>query len=327
MGLCIALVVTIFSTLTVCRAEKPLFVQKGGAVRLDAQGYKGLELESITWRVNTTTILRYIKGIENPTKFGNYTTRVEFDKGNFSLLLKSLQQTDSGIYTAKITAIDGRDKDAAAYKLTVQEPLPKPHVAVALLSSAGGVCNVSVNCSAKDTWASYTCDHTHCTQVKNTTSPTGVSLIVTATNGTIQCSSSNWVSTATKTESIEDTCPQTKNTEQPNYVILIAVPVIIAVLLVIVVIIIIIIIIIIIRKRQRRSEGTQVVTQVNTDYATVEAVGLQNLSTVETMYDVVTAAKPEGPPQVNTVYDTLGPPGDNLAKPESIYATVNKSAA
>ncbi|KAJ8377176.1 hypothetical protein SKAU_G00077560 [Synaphobranchus kaupii] len=85
---------------------------------------------------------------------------------------------------------DGKDKDVATHRLTVQ----------------GGFCNVSVNCSAKDIWASYTCDHAHCTQVENTTSPSGVNIIFTATNGTIHCSSSNRVDTKTQSVPTKDLC-------------------------------------------------------------------------------------------------------------------------
>ncbi|KAG5841716.1 hypothetical protein ANANG_G00169690, partial [Anguilla anguilla] len=78
------------------------------------------------------------------------------------------------------------------------EAPPTPQVGVALLSSAGGICKVSVNCSANNTWACYTCDHAHCTQVANTTLSTEVKITVTATKEAISCSSSNRVGTKTQ---------------------------------------------------------------------------------------------------------------------------------
>ncbi|KAJ8361364.1 hypothetical protein SKAU_G00178890 [Synaphobranchus kaupii] len=140
------------------------------------------------------------------TNYGSYKATTEFDEKNFSLLLKNVQQRDSGIYTAKITDDDGKERDVATYRLTVQEAPPIPQVRVELLSSAAGLCNVSVNCSAKDIWASYTCDHAHCTQVENTTSLSGVNIIVTATNGIIHCSSSNRVDTKTQSVPTKDIC-------------------------------------------------------------------------------------------------------------------------
>ncbi|KAJ8361366.1 hypothetical protein SKAU_G00178910 [Synaphobranchus kaupii] len=149
------------------------------------------------------------------TNYGSYKATTEFDEKNFSLLLKNVQQRDSGIYTAKITDDDGKERDVATYRLTVQEAPPIPQVRVELLSSAAGFCNVSVNCSAKDIWASYTCDHAHCTQGEITTSLSGVNIIVTATNGSIHCSSSNRVDT--KTNSTKNICNlSVDKTRQPK---------------------------------------------------------------------------------------------------------------
>ncbi|XP_035283849.1 uncharacterized protein LOC118232812 [Anguilla anguilla] len=201
------IIVLAFSAISVSRAEESLslFVHEGGSVHLDVQGYEGLQFSTLSWYFNiSTTILEYIIGFKL-TFYNNYNISTEFDQKNFTLLLKNMQERDSGIYTAKITE-EGQLKDLASYSITVQEAPPTPEVGVALLSSAGGFCNVSVNCSAKDTWASYTCDHAHCTQVANTTLSTEVYIIVTATNGTIHCNSSNRVDTKTRSESTKDIC-------------------------------------------------------------------------------------------------------------------------
>ncbi|KAJ8361365.1 hypothetical protein SKAU_G00178900 [Synaphobranchus kaupii] len=97
---------------------------------------------------------------------------------------------------------------------SLKQAPPIPQVRVELLSSAAGFCNVSVNCSAKDIWASYTCDHAHCTQVENTTSLSGVNIIVTATNGIIHCSSSNRVDTKTQSVSTKDLLEDEKSLDQ-----------------------------------------------------------------------------------------------------------------
>ncbi|XP_035283831.1 uncharacterized protein LOC118232805 isoform X3 [Anguilla anguilla] len=190
----------------VSRAEESLslFVREGGSVRLDVQGYEKLRFNSLYWHFNSIAILEYIIKFKL-TFYKDYEIRAEFDQKNFTLLLKNVQERDSGIYTAKITEA-GQLRVVASYKLTVQEAPPTPQVGVVLLSSAGGFCNVSVNCSAKDTWASYTCDHAHCTQVENTTLSTEVTIIVTANNEAINCTSSNRVGTKTQSESIKHVC-------------------------------------------------------------------------------------------------------------------------
>ncbi|XP_035283832.1 uncharacterized protein LOC118232805 isoform X4 [Anguilla anguilla] len=214
------MLVLLVSTLlfSVSRAEESLslFVRKGGSVRLDVQGYEKLRNEALFWRFNSTAILQYLIKFKDLTFYKDYKIRTEFDQKNFTLLLKNVQERDSGIYTARITDIEGQPRDVASYRLTVQVAPPTPEVGVGLFSSAGGFCMVSVNCSAKDTWASYICDHAHCTQVANTTSPTGVNIIVMATNGTIHCSSSNRVDIKTRSESIKDFCPVPPVTPSPG---------------------------------------------------------------------------------------------------------------
>ncbi|XP_036374849.1 uncharacterized protein LOC118771081 [Megalops cyprinoides] len=183
------------------RAENSVFVLEGSSYRLDVQGYDKLQIRSMLWKFNrTANILQYIKEINYISTYGNFENRVEFDQRNLSLLLKNMQERDSGIYTAIITDESGTDRDVAAYTLSVQVATPKPQLSMELLFSDGGYCNVSVNCSAKDDWASYTCDHTHCTQVASKTPPSGVNIIVTAINGYIHCNSSNWVSMETQSE-------------------------------------------------------------------------------------------------------------------------------
>ncbi|XP_064202070.1 carcinoembryonic antigen-related cell adhesion molecule 3-like [Anguilla rostrata] len=192
-------------TVQVSRAEESLFVRKGSSVCLDVRRDAEPPFSMFVWKFNITTFIHMYVG-NAFTTFSDYKNKAEFDEKNLSLLLKNVQERDSGIYTARITDIEGKERDVASYRLIVQEAPPTPEVGVALLSSAGGFCKVSVNCSAKDTWASYTCDHDDCTQVANTTSPTGVNIIVTATNRTIHCSSSNRVDIKTRSESIKDFC-------------------------------------------------------------------------------------------------------------------------
>ncbi|KAG7454974.1 hypothetical protein MATL_G00251620 [Megalops atlanticus] len=308
-------------TATVSRAKDSVFVLEGSSYRLDVQGYEKPQMDTLFWWFNETeAILKYSSDNIKPTVYEVYENRVEFDQRNFSLLLKNLQERDSGIYKARITDKKGKTADVATYTLCVQAATPKPQLSMELLFSDGEHCNVSVNCSAKDNWASYTCDHTHCTEVEPTTPPSGVNIIVTATNGTIHCNSSNWVSVETQSESMKDICQ--KQEPPPDQVK--SVTIIIS--CIIIIFIIIIIIIIYIKCRQR--EGSQI-SQCNTEYASVEPQQQQQRSTpaveLESMYDTVRTAEPQRPPEETTVYHTVGQAGAPPPKPETIYATVNKS--
>ncbi|XP_064202058.1 uncharacterized protein LOC135260617 isoform X4 [Anguilla rostrata] len=204
-------------TVQVSGAEESLFVRKGGSVRLDVQRHERLRFDSLFWHFNiSTAVLVYINKFKDLKLCKDYKSRTEFDQRNFSLLLKNVRLRHSGTYTATISDKSGQQILVASYRLTVQVAPPTPQVRVVFLSSAGGFCKVSVNCSAKDTWASYTCDHAQCTQVANTASPTGVNIIVTATNGTIHCSSSNRVDTKTGSESTKTICPVPPVTPSPG---------------------------------------------------------------------------------------------------------------
>ncbi|XP_035283818.1 natural killer cell receptor 2B4-like isoform X3 [Anguilla anguilla] len=319
------IIVLAFSAISVFRAEEFLFVRKGRSVRLDVQGYEGLRFHTLYWKFNSKeTILEYSNKYKGLTSFEDYENRTEFDQKNFTLLLKNVQERDSGIYTAEITDAKGKDRDVASYRLTVQEAPPTPEVGVALLSSAGGFCKVSVNCSANDTWASYTCNHAHCTKVANTTLSTEVKITVTATKEAISCSSSNRVGTKMQSKSTKHVCtPINENNQGESW------GVTVGVIVGVIVAAVISITVFVIYKKRRKSGGSQIQERCNTEYASVEgpAVVLRNPSTVETMHDAVTTANPECHLEVSTVYDVLGPAGDPPTQPESIYAAVNKVAS
>ncbi|KAJ8361377.1 hypothetical protein SKAU_G00179020 [Synaphobranchus kaupii] len=119
-----------------------------------------------------------------------------------------MQFSDNGTYACDVKNPPDIEVMPAHTQLRVvmKEAPPIPQVRVELLSSAAGLCNVSVNCSAKDIWASYTCDYAHCTQGEITTSLSGVNIIVTVTNGIIHCSSSNRVDTKTQSVPTKDLC-------------------------------------------------------------------------------------------------------------------------
>ncbi|KAJ8272848.1 hypothetical protein GJAV_G00094120 [Gymnothorax javanicus] len=214
-----------FSPVSVVRvggAEEVVFAPEEGFVRLDVQRYKEIEFRAFYWNVNrSAAVLEYIHKNKELTIFGGYKIRTKFDKSKLSLLLKNTRLTDNGIYTAQIIDSSGRERDIATYRLIVKEAPPIPEVGVAFLSSAGGVCSVSVNCSAGDTWARYTCDHAHCTQ-KRITSRTGVNLSVIAADGTIYCISSNQAHIMTHSKSTKNICSRVDTKEEiPGFIFLV----------------------------------------------------------------------------------------------------------
>ncbi|KAJ8272844.1 hypothetical protein GJAV_G00094070 [Gymnothorax javanicus] len=192
--------------ISVSRA-KNLYVTEGESIHLYVQEYEKLQHPfRIYWTVSSTNIVSYHNGTLEISE--NYENRIEFDEEDFSLLLKSVQQTDSRTYSAGISHVGsscGTLTNVASYKLIVEESLPIPQVKLALLHSDGRVCRVSVYCTAKDTFTSVTCQQAHCKRISSV-SRYRLDLIVTAANGAIHCSSTNGVATKTRSESTMDIC-------------------------------------------------------------------------------------------------------------------------
>ncbi|KAI1901205.1 hypothetical protein AGOR_G00031900 [Albula goreensis] len=311
-----------FLTQTVCRAEGPVCVLKGSSKWLDVPEYQDLQFNTMFWNFNNDeSVLEYSHKFKDLTVYKAFKDKVEFSQTNFSLLLKNMQAGDSGLYTAKITDANGKIKHVAKHRLSVKEAVPKPQVKVELLSSGGGYCNVSVNCSAKDTWATYTCDHTHCTQVQSTPSPSAINITVTATNGSILCESSNCASTSNQSASMEDHCTKVNSSNGVSK------GVIIGVIIVVIGVTLVIVGIIVIKKYWHSGGSTITQSQcLNTEYASVEGPGIQNGGSfqLESAYDTVNTPGSQRPPEGISVYATVGQPGHPPDKPESVYATVNK---
>lgn len=110
------------SPLPVDSADAPILAVKGGSVQLDVQAsLKGMDIEYIFWRFNLThSVLRYSNESKNPLKvYQEYENRVDLNPKTYTLVLKNLQETDNGIYSAKITDHRGYEKDVAKHELHV----------------------------------------------------------------------------------------------------------------------------------------------------------------------------------------------------------------
>ncbi|KAI4885988.1 hypothetical protein NFI96_028859 [Prochilodus magdalenae] len=88
----------------------------GDSVQLDIQRPVA-EFDDIIWRFNSNNILKYYKEINKTRPFPGYEDRVEFNYRTYSLTLKNLQKTDSGLYEAR--ASDVQVTVVAEYRLSV----------------------------------------------------------------------------------------------------------------------------------------------------------------------------------------------------------------
>uniref|UniRef100_A0A669AYU0 Immunoglobulin subtype domain-containing protein n=1 Tax=Oreochromis niloticus TaxID=8128 RepID=A0A669AYU0_ORENI len=164
----------------------------------DFQLHKSVVLDKKTvlfWKFNeTNNVARY--GFNNdPVVFDKYEGRVEVFGQNYSLLLKNVQHSDSGDYTAVV--VQGKDQNVAQYKVIVQ--VAPADLTVDPVSTSSDSCNLTVTCSTVDfnISSSFRCDGKICSHagekdVKATTKFSSLSVYLH--QDTIFCNHSNQVS-------------------------------------------------------------------------------------------------------------------------------------
>ncbi|XP_067462650.1 carcinoembryonic antigen-related cell adhesion molecule 1-like isoform X2 [Thunnus thynnus] len=188
-----------------------VFVQKGKDLHLDVKKPVVLGNQAeFKWTVNNThNIVRLSP--DNVTRIiPGYEGRAEVSLQSHSLLLKNVQQSDSGDYTAHITGDE--DQHLAEYKVIIQDPVSPVQLSVDSVSNSTESCNLTVSCSTERSNISSTfgCDNQTCyqeggEQSKVTTS--GSTLHIYFLNDYIICNHSNQVSWTKDLWEIKDFCP------------------------------------------------------------------------------------------------------------------------
>uniref|UniRef100_A0A4W5R871 Immunoglobulin subtype domain-containing protein n=1 Tax=Hucho hucho TaxID=62062 RepID=A0A4W5R871_9TELE len=186
-----------------------VFVLKGQDVRLDVQENVELkELEVFKWIFRSTNIVRCTDTLTVRVS-PEYNNRVEFSEGNFSLLLKNIQQNDSGPYIAVVNG--DKEKTIIEYLLIVQERVEPPVLTVNSNSTINDICNVTVTCRGQNTSVTSSCNNRTCSQVggesRGAETSTVPLLSVYVAGGSIICNHSNQVSWAINTKEIVELCP------------------------------------------------------------------------------------------------------------------------
>ncbi|XP_048826932.1 uncharacterized protein LOC125704845 isoform X2 [Brienomyrus brachyistius] len=294
-------------------AVSPIYGLKGASVHLTVESLQHLQIRRITWRFNSTAILEHTLDTNNTHYYPGYKEKMQFDSRDFSLLIKNLNETNQGTYTAAITGTSGADSEKAKYYLHVQEAVAKPIIQMnnSTLDSAEGFCNVSVNCSVRDSWVYYTCDQTQCSQTEPQSWP-DVNITVTVYNGNIICTGSNRVSNKTQSEPLGDACMTAAMFVSPSsWYIWLVVPGIVCLCIGF------ICFKIHHNRHTRNSEGELGPDGANTEYMVPPTAN---------------TAHPPNTPQDNTVYSTVGhpkelPPGrppPAHCDDTSIYSQVKK---
>ncbi|XP_036412801.1 SLAM family member 9-like [Colossoma macropomum] len=154
-----------------------VFRLAGDSVQLDTQD-PVQKFEDLIWVFNRT----------NNNKAPGYEGRVEFNEETYSLTLKNLQKTDSGLY--EVRASGDEDRVVAEYRLSVLDPVDTPVLTPVLHQQSRGTCRITLTCRVHDYCISSSCYEETCEE-KEVTSPGDVILSLSVSGSSIICNRSN----------------------------------------------------------------------------------------------------------------------------------------
>ncbi|XP_042283981.1 uncharacterized protein LOC121908212 [Thunnus maccoyii] len=187
-----------------------VFVQKGKDLHLDVN--KPVVLEEDTefrWKFNNTHNVVSLFPDKRTIISSSHVERTEVSLQNHSLLLKNVQQSNSGDYTASI--IGDKYQHVAEYEVIIQDLVSPVQLSVDSVSNSTESCNLTVSCSTEHSHISSTfrCDNQTCYQKggeQSEVTTSGSSLHVYLLNDYIICNHSNQVSWTKDLKKIRTLC-------------------------------------------------------------------------------------------------------------------------
>ncbi|XP_051727938.1 uncharacterized protein LOC127500653 [Ctenopharyngodon idella] len=201
--LMIFMAVLIFNTASMCKAENAVSVQTGSSIQLDIQTDKPPQFHTLVWMNDKSEIIVTFTKEETPT----LKNSVAFNQTTFSLTLKNMQKTDSGLYTAKIFGLS--NKDVAKYRVSVIDAVEDPVLTVNSNWSSSDSCTVNFTCRAHDLMIHSSYQNNRCSP-EEVTSHENYTLILYCSEESIICNHSNPVSSKKDRIEIKQLCVNNK---------------------------------------------------------------------------------------------------------------------
>ncbi|XP_036412795.1 SLAM family member 9-like [Colossoma macropomum] len=298
MAVTAQLIFVLFSLVSITESSD-VFGLVGSSVRLDTQ-HPVPVFDGLSWVFNRAkNILKYYTENKKCKQHPAYEGRVEFNNETYSLTLKNLQKTDSGLYEAK--AAGAQNRVVVKYRLSVLDPVEAPVLSSAFHQLSNNTCNIILTCRGHDLCLNSSC-YNETYEEKEVTSPGGITLSLSVNGSSIICNHSNpasWKEAVLEMGELKRFCADkgehsTQEDDPPLQLLLLAV--------VVIGVIILLVIFISFYLCWRKSTGP---TQCeNTVYAEIErncaATPPIELETHSTLYSVVQ----KKPQPTNTIYET-----------------------
>ncbi|XP_051980801.1 uncharacterized protein LOC127642131 isoform X2 [Xyrauchen texanus] len=210
---------------TVSSSEDTLFVQTGGSVTLDIQKQELPEFDNLAWmNEKSDNIFRYFPkyiASEKEKPHPSYKNRADFNTETFSLTLKNMQKTDSGVYTASASGLS--NIIVANHRVSVMDPVEAP-----VLSE--NIC--SFTCKGHN----FTISSTYNNSCFQEESSGNYNLRLYCSGDFIICNHSNPVSWMNDTKKVNESCTNkdTRSTGQQSEYISWLIPLIVVLALIVI---------------------------------------------------------------------------------------------
>ncbi|XP_048019739.1 uncharacterized protein LOC125250938 isoform X2 [Megalobrama amblycephala] len=194
-------------------AEISVFVQTGDSVQLDIQTHELPEFNLLFWtNYKSQNIVTYIHGVK-ARPHSSYKDRVDFNEETFSLTLKNMQKTDSGLYRARTSG--ELEKNIVTYRVSVIDAVEAPVLTVNSTWSSDS-CLISFTCRSHEFTLSSTFKYGRCSP-EEVTSHDNYTLILYCSEESIICNHSNTVSWKEDRINIKRLCEGVKQSDDTDY--------------------------------------------------------------------------------------------------------------
>ncbi|XP_050988579.1 uncharacterized protein LOC127179290 isoform X2 [Labeo rohita] len=172
-------------------AEISVFVQTGASVQLDIQTQELPKFYVLIWASDKSTTVTYITVTKQVLPDSSYENRVEFNTETFSLILKNMTKTDSGLYTAR--SLQDNNQFLAEYRVSVIDAVEAPVLTVNSNWSSSDSCTVNFTCRSHELMINSRYQNKSCSTEEVTSNGINT-LILNCSENSITCNHSNPVS-------------------------------------------------------------------------------------------------------------------------------------